>query len=91
MRVSGVLVFTQTSFLLFLLLSMKKQVIILIIVIVIVLLIFAGTFFFLMQKGVISFGGADFSKGTLSFGALGKSNAFENVKLNPFRNETNEG
>lgn len=61
----------------------KKKIIIIIIIIAMIVLGVAG--YFLLTNSGVNFGfGADFSKGSVDFGAMGDSNTFKDVKLNPF-------
>lgn len=69
----------------------KKWIIIVIVIIIILILAIAG--FFLLKKSGVSFGGAglDFSSGTDTGARISEAtdaNSFDNVKLNPFDEET---
>lgn len=70
---------------------MKKKVIIIIVIVIILLLILAYFLFFnKTTRAYFGFSPLDFSNIDIG-GNLGKAtdtNAWENVKLNPFRNET---
>ena len=61
-----------------------------VIIVVFVLLAIGIAAFFIMGNSGMNFGvGADFSKGSVDFGAMGDSNTFKDVKLNPFEGDTN--
>lgn len=69
---------------------MKKRTKIIILVIAVIVLVLGIAGYLLVSNSGFNFGvGADFSKGSVNFGAMGDSNTFKDVKLNPFEENPN--
>lgn len=73
--------------------SGKKKWIIIIVVIILIILVLVIVGYFILNKSGSSFGGAglDFSSGTNTGARISEAtnaNSFDNVKLNPFNEET---